>query len=239
MSALVTDQFRILNATNFINSVDDPSNSFYVWVGLTNPNIYTGFARNVNWDAPGATNGVVPNPTDNFEHLSQYKDTLTFGKKITGSNIRRAVRRIDWVKGTKYDMYRHDYSIQNPSPISTRYRLYDANYYVMTEDYRVYICIENGSSGINTTGNQSQYKPDFVDLEPSIAGVGDDGYVWKYLFTVSPSDIVKFDSTEFITLSNNWETSTDSQIVSVRENGDSSINNNQIKTVYIDNPKKL
>ena len=237
MSALVTDQFRILNATNFIESVDNSSDSYYVWVGLTNPNRYTGFARNINWDGgDGVTNGIVPNPVDNLEYLSQYEDTLLFGKKITSSNIRRAIKRVDWVRGKKYDMYRHDYSITNPSPIAKRARLYDSEYYVMNSDYKVYICIENGSSGINTTGNQSIYEPTFTDLEPTIAGTGGDGYVWKYLFTVSPGDIVKFDSTEYITLPNNWSTSTDSQIVSVRENGDSTVNDNQIKTVYIDNP---
>ena len=48
MSALVTDQFRILNATNFVESIDN--NSYYVWVGLTNPNKYTGFGRHLDWD---------------------------------------------------------------------------------------------------------------------------------------------------------------------------------------------
>ena len=42
------------------------------------------------------------------------------------------------------------------------------------------------------------------------------------------------DSTEFIPLPNNWETSSLSQIKSVRENGDSTLNNNQIKFVYIE-----
>jgi hypothetical protein len=235
MSALVTDQFRILNATNFIQSVDN--DSYYVWVGLTNPNRYTGFARDVNWDGgSGVTNGIVPNPVDNLDYLTQYEDTLLFGKKVTSSNVRRVIKRVDWVRGKKYDMYRHDYSITNLSPIAKRARLYDSEYYAMNSDYKVYICIENGSSGINTTGNQSLYEPTFTDLEPSVAGTGEDGYIWKYLFTVSPGDIVKFDSTEYITLPNNWSTSTDSQIVSVRENGDSTINDNQIKTVYIDNP---
>jgi len=235
MSALVTDQFRILNANNFIESVDNSSNSYYVWVGLPNPNIYTGFGRNLNWDGLGITNGVVPNPTDNLNYLTQYEDTLLFGKKINSSNTRRVVKRVDWVRGKKYDMYRHDYSVENLSPISRRARLYDSEYYVLNSDYRVYICIENGSSGINTTGNQSQYEPTTTDLEPTVAGTGEDGYIWKYLFTISPADIIKFDSTEYITLPNSWETSTDSQIVAVRENGDSSINSNQIKTVYIAN----
>lgn len=236
MSALVTDQFRILNATNFIDSIDN--NSYYVWVGLPNPQIYTGFARDANWESPSNPAGSVPNPIDSFTYLSQYEDTLLYGKKVTSLNTRRVIRRIDYQSGVRYDMYRNDYSVNNPSPVSKRTRLYDSNYYIMNSQYKVYICIENGSSGINTTGNQSQFEPTFTDLEPSVAGTGEDGYVWKYLFTVSPNDIIKFDSTEYITLPNNWNTSTDSQIVSVRENGDSTVNNNQIKTVYIDNPGK-
>ena len=142
------------------------------------------------------------------------------------------------MRGKKYDMYRHDYSINKPSPVAKRARLYDSEYYVLNSDYKVYICTKNGSSGINTTGNQSLHEPTHTDFEPSVAGTGGDGYFWKYLFTVSPGDIVKFDSTEYITLPNYWNTSTDSQIVSVRENGNSEVNNNQIKTVYIDSPGK-
>ena len=97
-----------------------------------------------------------------------------------------------------------------------------------------YICIENGSSGTIPKGNVSQDEPTFTDLEPSRAGDSGDGYIWKYLFTVSPSDIIKFDSTEYITVPNDWSTSTSSQIVAVRESGDSSTNNNQIKTIYIE-----
>jgi hypothetical protein len=232
MSALVSDQFRILNASNFIESLEN--DSYYVWVGLSNPGIYTGFARDTKWDGPGVSNGIVPNPTDNLDYSTQYQDTLLFGKRITSSSVRRAIKRVDWVSQTRYDMYRHDYNIENLSPISQTPRLYDSNYYVITDEYKVYICIENGSSGIKTTGNPSEFKPTFTDLEPSSAGTGEDGYIWKYLFTVSPGDIVKFDSTEYITLPNDWDTSTDSQIVSVRENGNSSITENQIKTVYIE-----
>ena len=54
------------------------------------------------------------------------------------------------------------------------------------------------------------------------------------MFSVSPSDIIKFDSTEYIVVPNDWATSTDTQISDVREAGDSSVQNNQIKKVYID-----
>lgn len=234
MPAFVTDQFRILNTNNFINSIDTATDNYYVFVGLPNPD-QNGFGRNINWDGgDGSGTPVLPNPTDNFDYLPHYGDNILYGKKVTSQNIRRCVRKIEWTQGVKYDMYRHDYSVSNPSGVTNRARLYDSNYYVINSQYQVYICISNGSSGINTTGNQSQDEPLFTDLEPSRAGNSGDGYIWKYLFTVPPTDIIKFDSTEFIPIPNDWEISSLSQIKSVRENGDSTLNNNQIKFVYIE-----
>ena len=226
MAAVVTDQFRIVNASNFVDAVVSDNNSHYVFLGLDNPTT-VGFGRTTNWDSN------VPSPTDNLQYSGHYRDTALFGKKITSSNIRRLIRKVTWTTNTSYEMYRHDYSISNPTPNSNSSRLYDSNYYIINSDYRVYICIDNGSSATNLKGNKSQDEPTFTDLEPSAAGVSGDGYIWKYLFSVSPSDIIKFDSTEYVAVPNEWATSTDSQIVSVREAGDSSINSNQIKKVYI------
>jgi len=227
MSAIVTDQFRILNASNFIDSFSDPNNSYYIFVGLPNPTT-VGFGRNANW------NQVDIAPVDNVSNIYHASDTMMYGRRVTTSNVRRVIRRIDWASGTRYEMYRSDYSLTNPSPLTQSTRLYDANYYVMNRDYKVYICIDNGSSGINTIGNASQDEPLFTDLEPSRAGESGDGYLWKYLFTVAPGDIIKFDSTEYITVPNDWLASSDAQIQSVRENSDSDVNNNKIKKVYID-----
>ena len=232
MSAIVTDQFRILNANNFVESVENTNNSYYVFVGLANPtgsDTVVGYGRSGNW------NSNTPAPTDSFSYRAHSGDTMMFGKKVSSANIRRIIRRVDWISGNRYEIYRDDYSPTNQSPITKANRLYDANYYVLNSDFKVYICIDNGSSGSNPLGNVSQDEPTFTDLEPSKAGNSGDGYVWKYLFTVSPSDIIKFDSTEFITVPNNWSSSTDAQIRSVRENGDSSVNENQIKHVYIEN----
>jgi len=228
MAAIVTDQFRILNAGNFLDSVSSDSNSYYVFVGLANPKA-SGFARDSDWDTD------TPTPTDNDEYMNFVGSVSMYGKKVTSANARRLARKIEWTRGTKYEMYRHDYSISNLSPITRSSRLYDSNYYVVNSEYKVYVCIDNGSSGINTTGNASLDEPTFTDLEPSKAGESGDGYIWKYLFSISPSDIIKFDSTEYISLPSTWSTSTNSQIVAVRDNGDSDNNENQIKKVYIDN----
>ena len=81
MSAIVTDQFRILNANNFIESVENSSNSYYVFVGLPNPT-QSGFGRSSSW------NTNVPNPTDNFSYQSHAYDTMLFAKKVTSANIK-------------------------------------------------------------------------------------------------------------------------------------------------------
>ena len=231
MAAVVTDQFRISNASNFVDSVANTSNSYYVFLGLPNPsNPVSGFGRTTS---DSEWNSNTPTPTDNLQFTSHFRDTSLFGKKVTTSNVRRLIRKVSWSANTRYDMYRHDYSISNPAPNSNLARLYDTNYYVINSDFRVYVCIDNGSSGDNPKGNVSKDEPTFTDLEPTAAGTSGDGYVWKYLFSVAPSDIIKFDSTDYVVVPNDWATTTDSQIQSVREAGDSSVNLNQIKKVYI------
>ena len=231
MPAVVTDQFRITNASNFVDSVLDSNNSYYVFLGLPNPAV-VGFGRTTTWNSSNGT----PNPIDNLQYLTHYRDTSLFGKKINSSNIRRVVKKNIWSANTRYDMYRHDYeALNNPAPNSQTGSLYKTNYYVITSEFKVYICLDNGSSVTNVNGNESLDEPTFTDLEPAAAGTQNDGYIWKYLFTVSPSDVIKFDSTEYIVLPNDWSTTTDAQIQAVREAGDADINKNQLKKVYIEN----
>ena len=200
MSAIVTDQFRILNANNFVESVEADKNSYYVFIGLSNPagtpGGVVGYGRSAQWN----TSGQTPDPLDTFSRKAHSGDTMMFGKKITSANIRRIIRKVEWTAGNRYEIYRDDYSVSNPSPLTKGNRLYDSNYYVINKDFRVYVCISNGSTGAVPLGNISQDEPTFTDLEPSAAGTSGDGYIWKYLFSVAPSDIIKFDSTEYLSL---------------------------------------
>ena len=154
MPAVVTDQFRILNASNFVDSVlDETNNSYYVFLGLPNPqgktpNGVIGFGRSSTWNT-----NPVPSPVDNFQYSSHYRDTSIFGKKISSQNIRRVIKKHTWTSNTRYDMYRHDYQIGvNEAPNGQTGSLYKTNYYVINSDFRVYICIHNGSSPTETLG---------------------------------------------------------------------------------------
>jgi len=219
MSAIITDQLRILNAKSFVSVATSSSNSYYAFVGLPNATDYSS-----TWDV------TPPAPKDNFDQENDYWDTMIALKKIGEDDVKQVVRKVTWQSGTTYDMYRHDISRTNTSKPSGATSLYSANYYVVNSDYRVYICLQNGTSPENPEGRPSLDEPTFVDLEPRSAGTSGDGYLWKYLYTIKPSDIIKFDSINFIPVPKNWETSTEN--ASVRNNAATS---GQLKIVTITN----
>ena len=205
MAAIITDQIRILNAKNFVADVNNSSNSYYSFVGLTNPSDYQS-----DWDSD------PPAPKDNFDQENDYWDTMVALKKINSADIKQVVPKRVWSSGTTYDMYRHDYSRINTAAVSGSTSLYLATYFVMNSDFRVYICLNNGIDPDNPTGKPSLDEPTFTDLEPRAAGTSGDGYIWKYLYTIKPSDVSKFESTQFMPVPADWETSSDT--AAVRDN---------------------
>jgi hypothetical protein len=205
MAAIITDQIRILNAKNFVAGVSSSTNSYYSFVGLPNPTDIQS-----DWD----TN--PPSPKDNFDEENDYWDTMIALKKINASDVRQVIQKRFWSSGTTFDMYRHDYSRSNTAKVSGATNLYSASYYVLNSDYRVYICLQNGTNPDNENGRPSLDEPLFTDLEPRVAGSSGDGYIWKYLYTIKPTDIIKFESTDFMPVPINWETSTEN--AAVRDN---------------------
>ena len=184
MPAIITDQIRVLNASNFVSGITTTDNSYYVFMGLPNA---TDVASDWNTD--------TPSPIDNFDEHDDIYDTLISAKKITSSDVLRVVRKISWTSSTTYEMYRHDYSVNRLTPNTSATGLYKANYYVMNSDYRVYECLYNGADPANGgKGVISLQEPVHTDLQPRLES---DGYIWKYLYTIKPSDIVKFDSASF------------------------------------------
>jgi len=220
MAAIITDQLRILNAKNFVAGVQSTTNSYYTFIGLPNASDYQS-----DWDTD------PPAPKDNLDQSNDYWDTMLALKKISTSDVAQVVRKITWASGTTYDMWRNDISRSNPSEPSGSFDIYDANFYVMNSDFRVYICLYNNATPENNyQGGPSLDEPTFTDLEPRSAGSSGDGYIWKYLYTIQPSQAIKFDSTNYIPVPNDWETSTTN--ASVRRNAGTS---GQLKVIIIRN----
>ena len=205
MSAIITDQIRVLNAKNFISGITTSDNSYYAFVGLPNPTSIQS-----DWD------NDPPAPIDNFNDANDYWDTILALKKISSSDVMQVVKKSSWSSGTTYDYYRPDYDITNRPPNSQGTSLYRATYYIVNTDYRVYVCLQNGSTPETPNGKPSLDEPTFTDLEPRAAGTSGDGYIWKYLYTIKPSELTKFDSTEFIPVPLDWESNADHE--SIRDN---------------------
>ena len=219
MAAIITDQLRILNTKDFVASVAATTNSYYTWIGLPN-------ATQVDSD----WNTTPPNPRDSFNQENEYWDSMIALKKIGDSDIKQVVNKNKWSSGITYDMYRNDINANNPSKPSNAISLYDANYFVMNSDFRVYICLQNGTDPDNPEGKASLDEPTFTDLEPRAAGTSGDGYIWKYLYTIKPGDIVKFDATDYMPVPNDWATNAADS--AVRDNASTS---GQLKIVTITN----
>ena len=218
MAAIITDQLRILNAKNFIAGVQTSTNSYYAFIGLPNPADVQS-----DWDTS------PPTPEDSLNNTNEDWDTMLAVKKINTSDVSQVVNKNTWTSGVTYDMWRNDITIDNQSQPSGVADIYSAKYYVINADYRVYICLFNNSKPENNfRGGPSLDEPTFTDLEPRAAGTSGDGYIWKYLYTIKPSQAIKFDSTNYIPVPSEWSTNTTDS--AVRQNAATS---GQLKIVTI------
>ena len=116
------------------------------------------------------------NSTANIE-FTPWRDM--FGaKRIQSSDVGHAISRYNWTSGTVYTAY----DDQSTSLLTD-------TFYVMTEDYNVYKCLFNNSSVSSTT------KPTGVSTSQFTTA---DGYVWKYMYTVTTANALKFLTTDYI-----------------------------------------
>ena len=116
------------------------------------------------------------NSTANIEY-TPWRDMYA-AKRITTSDVTHAIERYNWTSGTVYDQY----DDQDTD-------LLEDDFYVMTEDYNVYKCLFNASATASTT------KPTGVSTSPFTTA---DGYIWKYMYTVTTAKALKFLTNDYI-----------------------------------------
>ena len=90
---------------------------------------------------------------------------------------------------------------------------------MVTSEFRVYLCINNGSNPDNPDGQKSTAEPTHTNTAPATAGDGSDGYKWKYLYSISPSDIVKFVTSKYVPLPKKWGDATNENIKNAAVDG--------------------
>ena len=161
-----------------------------------------------------ATEDAPPAPIDNQIEKAAVYDDLIAAKRITSTFARLVAPRYNWSLSTnpKFDMYRPNYS---PTPagggaigVQTALgssALSGSKYYVMNSNYEVFKCLYNGQTPANATGINATYEP---KTSPT-AGQGTyanglfsegtaNGYIWKYMYTLSTADVIAFLSSDFL-----------------------------------------
>ena len=189
MAAIITEKFRIHNAKQFREDFSESASSQYIFIGRAHP-------WTVDTSPPTPVNGTS-------EEVDAWSD-MTALKKVGTADVSHGLKRIDWTTGTKYDEYQHDYSSSNTTTGTNKTSLYDADAlpYVMTDEYHVYKCIRTGRNSSGAVVN-STVKPTGTSatalVETSDTGAASGrGYLWKYMYTVTASDTIKFVTSDFI-----------------------------------------
>jgi len=138
---------------------------------------YVSIGRSEVWDS----SDTVPTPTNTPTTVSGARHQMQSIKKVQAVSL--VVPRYNWSSGTIYSQYDNTTSGYPTQP-----------YYVMNENNNVYICLETGRN------NNGVAVPSIV--EPTLANnhsfrLGD-GYVWKFLFTVSAERANNFMSSNYM-----------------------------------------
>ena len=118
------------------------------------------------------------NSTANIEY-TPWRDMYA-AKRITTSDVTHAIERYDWTSGTVYDQY----DDQDTD-------LLEDDFYAMTDEYNVYKCLFNAGATASTT------KPTGVSTSPFTTA---DGYIWKYMYTVTTAKALKFLTNDYISV---------------------------------------
>ena len=213
MAALVTQNFRVHNAKQFREMFDETElfggTSVTDAQGLLNTNVYLFIGKSNAWSGSFSDTNI-PNPataanpsSDTTANTSytHWKDMIA-AKKVASSDVSHVVTRHNWTSGRHYSMYDHTETMTNllaertGQTISTGTgTLYPM--YVMNSNFNVYKCLHNNKTEAGVP-QPSTIEPTATSTSAGAPAALGDGYVWKYMYSVSASDALKFVTSGYI-----------------------------------------
>ena len=173
MAILLTKAGRVELARSFHRDILNANDYFHFAIG-----------RTTAWD----DEEVPETPIDSEKYIKDFRNNIIFTQSLSSADVCHLARRVDWESGTVYDSYDDAYSVDMPA-YSGATSLADANFYVITDENKVYKCIDNNSDAESTVKPTSTSTNTFT--------LSDD-YTWKFLFQVSSSDETRFLDAEHI-----------------------------------------
>ena len=139
--------------------------------------MYIAIGKSEQWDS--AEN--VPDPTDTPRAIRQLRSGIQSIKKA--SDVSFVIPRHNWSSGSTYSAYDDNFAT---IPSNT--------YYVLTDENQIYICLQQSQDN-NGTPNASTVKPTGTLTKPFKTA---DGYIWKFLYSLSAARSSKFLSSNFV-----------------------------------------
>lgn len=169
--------------------------NFFDGFNLNSNNYYVGIGRPEQWDS----SDNVPVPEDTITDIRQVRDQLMSVKKVQA--VSQVVPRNNWISGTIYSQYDDLISGYPTQP-----------YYVKTDNNQVFVCLETGRNASGTIV-PSTVEPQSSNDNSFRLG---DGYVWKFLYTISASSANQFMSSNFMPVSKQGVTDSNSTGIELR-----------------------
>ena len=170
MPNLVTKTFRHHNAEQFKEAFSEAAPTFmYLFIG-----------RNTPWSAEASPD----TPTDTISNNTyEYWRSMIAAKRVQSVDTTYAIPRYNWVTNTRYREYDNLSTTLFDTPAGAN------TFYVLTDDYNVYKCLFNNKSANSTV------KPTGTSTSSLVTA---DGYHWKFAYSVSAADALKFLTTNYI-----------------------------------------
>jgi hypothetical protein len=175
MTAIVGNAFRKYNADSFIDSFS--SNNVYLMIGKNDAWASTGAGQ---YAGSGFSDTSIPTPVDTTQAPYIHHNDMIAAKLIGTSDVSHVLKRVDWTTGTVYEEYDH-----------LTDDIIDQDFFVFTSAYRVYKCISNydrAASIVEPTGTSSAI------IETA------DNYRWKFMYQIPVADILKFVTTDWVSM---------------------------------------
>lgn len=155
------------NAEQFKESFYEPSPATvgYVFIG-----------NHVPW-----TNESSPDEiTDTVRNEKSVWDNMYAAKKITGNDVELVLPKVTWTANTIYRHY--DDTILLSELVTANASQNLEPIYVINSERNVYKCLSNNLGALSTL------EPTGKNLTANGVIAKDDGYIWKYMFNVKPSN---------------------------------------------------
>ena len=175
MATVQTNDARVENAANLIDSISDCSGEArsYIFIGGVSP-----------W----ADDNSPPVPDNSIqEFYDTYHEMLSL-KRLYDGNAFHMIPRFKWISGTRFDMYRHDYSPTNLSQSGGK-NLFECVWYVINQNNDVYVCLDNND------GNASIIEPQNQSYDPFYTS---DGYQWMRMYKIGSFAMLNYSTQNFI-----------------------------------------